>query len=67
KGMYAKARRGEIKGFTGVDDPYEPPPKPELRLTTLDSSSEDDARQVLQLLFDRGFLRPDEPNQFKEN
>jgi sulfate adenylyltransferase len=66
KGMYAKARRGEIKSFTGVDDPYEPPTKPELRLTTLYSSPEDDARQVLRLLFDRGFLRPDETNQFKE-
>ncbi len=35
KGMYAKARRGEIKGFTGIDDPYEPPSNPELRLTVL--------------------------------
>jgi sulfate adenylyltransferase len=67
KGMYAKARRGEIKGFTGVDDPYESPLKPELRLTTSDCSPEDDARRVLQLLFDRGFLRPDGTNQFKES
>lgn len=34
KGLYAKARRGELKNFTGVDDPYEPPLNPELRLDT---------------------------------
>lgn len=34
KGLYAKARRGELKHLTGVDDPYEPPAKPELRLDT---------------------------------
>ena len=34
KGMYAKARRGEIKGFTGIDDPYEPPLTPEITLDT---------------------------------
>jgi bifunctional enzyme CysN/CysC len=32
KGLYAKARRGELTGFTGIDDPYEPPTAPELRL-----------------------------------
>ena len=35
KGLYAKAIRGEIKGFTGIDDPYEPPENPELALNTL--------------------------------
>jgi adenylylsulfate kinase len=35
KGLYARARRGEIKNFTGIDDPYEPPEKPELTLDTL--------------------------------
>ena len=35
KGMYAKARRGEIKGFTGIDDPYEPPASPEIVLKTV--------------------------------
>jgi bifunctional enzyme CysN/CysC len=34
KGMYKKARAGQLKGFTGVDDPYEPPPHPELVLNT---------------------------------
>ena len=45
KGLYAKARRGEIKGFTGIDDPYEPPLNPEFRLTAEGTSAEDNARQ----------------------
>ena len=57
KGMYAKARRGEIHGFTGIDDPYEPPEKPELRLTTLDQPLEENARLVLHYLIDHGFIR----------
>ena len=40
KGMYAKARRGEIKGFTGIDDPYEPPQNPEITLNTVDHTPE---------------------------
>ena len=59
KGMYAKARRGEIKGFTGVDDPYEPPVNPEIRLTTTDCSPEDNARTIIRYLIDRGFLLQD--------
>jgi sulfate adenylyltransferase len=56
KGMYAKARRGEIRGFTGIDDPYEPPQSPELRLTTTDCSPEDNARRIIAYLVERGFL-----------
>jgi sulfate adenylyltransferase len=56
KGMYAKARRGEIGGFTGIDDPYEAPLRPELRLTTTDCSPEDNARKLIGLLMERGFL-----------
>jgi sulfate adenylyltransferase len=58
KGMYAQARRGEIKGFTGVDDPYEPPLTPEIRLQTVDCPPEVNARNILQLLIERGFVRP---------
>ncbi len=47
KGMYAKARRGEIKGFTGIDDPYEEPFNPEIQLTTADCLPEDNARQII--------------------
>ncbi|HTM07773.1 MAG TPA: bifunctional sulfate adenylyltransferase/adenylylsulfate kinase [Verrucomicrobiae bacterium] len=56
KGMYAKARRGEIKGFTGIDDPYEEPLKPELRLGTTACLPEDNARKILEYLIDKGFL-----------
>ncbi len=56
KGMYAKARRGEIKGFTGIDDPYESPVKPELRVTTTDTSREENARRITDYLKARGLL-----------
>jgi len=56
KGMYAKARRGEIKGFTGIDDPYEEPLDPELRLTTIKCTPEDNARLILNHLIEKGFL-----------
>ena len=57
KGLYAKARRGELKGFTGVDDPYEEPVSPELRLATVDITPEENARQIVVFLEQRGFLR----------
>ena len=50
KGLYAKARGGEIKGFTGIDDPYEAPISPELRLTPDDGQPVRQAAQVLALL-----------------
>jgi sulfate adenylyltransferase len=57
KGMYAKARRGEIKGFTGVDDPYEPPEHPEVTLETVTRSAEGNARLILDVLISRGYIR----------
>jgi sulfate adenylyltransferase len=59
KGMYAKARRGEIKGFTGVDDPYEEPLNPELCLKTTDRSPEENAHEIVRYLTERGFLLAD--------
>jgi sulfate adenylyltransferase len=56
KGMYAKARRGEIKGFTGIDDPYEEPLNPELRLGTTGCLPEENARKIVQYLISKGFL-----------
>ena len=50
KGLYAKARAGEIKGFTGIDDPYEPPEHPELRLTPDDGDPAAQAALVIALL-----------------
>lgn len=60
KGMYGKARRGEIRGFTGIDDPYEPPLDPDITLETINCSPEDNARLILDYLFARGFLRQQE-------
>ncbi len=56
KGLYAKARRGEIRGFTGIDDPYEPPVNPELTLSTIDVSPEENARKIIRYLEEKGFL-----------
>ncbi|PHI18958.1 adenylyl-sulfate kinase [Lewinellaceae bacterium SD302] len=47
KGLYAKARRGEIKGFTGIDSPYEAPEQPFLHLKTEDAAPEESAGQVI--------------------
>jgi sulfate adenylyltransferase len=56
KGLYAKARRGELKGFTGIDDPYEAPLSPELVLGTTGASVEENAERIVALLIERGFL-----------
>ncbi len=56
KGMYAKARRGEIKDFTGIDDPYEAPVKPEIVLDTVARAPEENAHLIVRYLADRGFL-----------
>jgi adenylylsulfate kinase len=53
---YAAAHRGELKGFTGVDDPYEPPEAPELRLDMSFLSPEEGAARILSLLVERGYL-----------
>lgn len=50
KGLYAKARAGEIRGFTGIDDPYEAPTAPELRLTPDDGDPSRQADRLLALL-----------------
>jgi sulfate adenylyltransferase len=59
KGLYARARRGELKQFTGIDDPYEAPPSPALRLTTTDCTPEENARRIVEQLVKLGFLRED--------
>ena len=50
KGLYKKARRGDLKNFTGVDSPYEAPTDPELRIDTTDLSPEDAADRVIEQL-----------------
>jgi len=57
KGIYAKARRGEIKNLTGVDDPYEPPQHPEITVRTIDVSAETNANLILEYLMDRSFVK----------
>jgi adenylylsulfate kinase len=56
KGMYAKARKGEIKGFTGIDDPYEAPEKADLVLDTEHDSLSDSANKVKEFLRGRNLL-----------
>jgi sulfate adenylyltransferase len=57
KGIYAQARRGEISGVTGIDDPYERPEHPELTLDTLAHAPEENARRVLDHMIELGFVR----------
>jgi len=56
KGLYKKARAGEIKGFTGIDDPYEEPKSPELLLPTHELSVEQSVQKLLDLLESNGIL-----------
>lgn len=56
KGMYARARRGEVKQFTGIDDPYEAPLNAEVVLDRRDTSAEESARVIYDNLNERGFL-----------
>ena len=56
KGLYKKARAGEIKNFTGISDPYEAPEKPELVLPSHELSLEQEVEILLRLLKDRGVL-----------
>lgn len=53
KGLYAKARRGELKHFTGIDSPYEFPVSPDIRIDTVDQNPEQCVAQLLRLLGDR--------------
>jgi len=55
--LYAKARRGEIKRFTSIDDPYETPCHPEIRLEAINHSPEENARMILEHLPGEG-VRP---------
>lgn len=59
KCLYAKARRGELKGFTGVDDPYEPPLAPEIVVKTAEHSPESIVTQMLDYMLQTGWLPVD--------
>jgi len=53
KGLYERARKGEIKEFTGISSPYEPPVKPELTVQTAKQSLDESVQQVLEMLITR--------------
>jgi adenylylsulfate kinase len=57
KGLYKKARAGEIKGFTGIDDPYEAPVKPELVIKNGECTVQEAATQVIAYLDKKGIIR----------
>ncbi len=59
KGLYARARRGEIKGFTGIDDPYEEPVNPEVRLNTVETTPEENARLIIEYLKTKHYVKED--------
>ncbi len=56
KGLYAKARAGIIKGFTGIDDPYEIPEQLEIRINTADFTAREGAKLSINKLVKRGFV-----------
>lgn len=57
KGLYKKARAGQIKNFTGIDSPYEAPENPELTIDTAESSLEASVQTLLKFLESKGFLK----------
>ncbi|MFB5597820.1 MAG: adenylyl-sulfate kinase, partial [Nitrosopumilaceae archaeon] len=56
KGMYAKARAGEIKGFTGIDDPYEEPPNPDLLIDTEHETLEESTAKIKDYLKSKNLI-----------
>jgi sulfate adenylyltransferase len=56
KGLYARARSGELKNFTGIDDPYEEPIEPEVRVETVGKTPKENAREIIDYLIDVGYL-----------
>ena len=56
KGLYTKARAGQIKGFTGIDDPYEAPERAEMVMDTESQTAEESAGQILEYLETRGYV-----------
>jgi adenylylsulfate kinase len=58
RGRYARARAGELRNFTGIDDPYEPPVRPEVVVDTSAEPPELCAARILAVLEERGYLAP---------
>lgn len=66
KGLYARARRGQITGFTGVDDPYEAPVDPEITLDTVTFDPSANAHKIIDFLMNQGLLHKDGTNPVAE-
>jgi adenylylsulfate kinase len=61
KGLYLKAMAGEITGFTGVDDPYEPPSSPEIYIDTMVEAPDESLQKILDKLGEMGFIEETTP------
>jgi adenylyl-sulfate kinase len=59
KGLYKKALAGEIESFTGVSDPYEPPPNPEITVNSASQTVEESLTTIVRRLEELGYLSPD--------
>ena len=59
KGLYSKARRGELKNFTGIDSPYEVPEYPDIRIDTTSRTPGEAADEIIELMVRRGLLDAD--------
>jgi sulfate adenylyltransferase len=57
KGLYRRARGGDVDGMTGVDDPYEPPTDPDIRLDSVGRSVDQNVMEIMRVLRERGVLR----------
>jgi adenylylsulfate kinase-like enzyme len=55
--MYVKARRGELKNVTGIDDPYESPRNPEITVDTVGCPVDENAGRIISYLLEQGYLR----------
>ena len=66
KGLYKKARAGEIKNFTGIDDPYEGPDRPEIHLHTDQMTLEEEVNIILDYLIENGFVVQDHKSRAED-
>jgi len=66
KGMYKKALAGEIKNFTGIDDPYEPPKNPEVVCETDKETVEESVKKIINKLIERGYIEPTDEDVYTE-
>ncbi|HDI82709.1 MAG TPA: adenylyl-sulfate kinase [candidate division WOR-3 bacterium] len=66
KGMYKKALAGEIKNFTGIDDPYEPPENPEVVCETDKETVEESVKKIINKLIEMGYIEPTDEDVYTE-